>query len=81
MTKQEIIDIIKSKCIPIHDDVVGYDFDWAADMILQAVEQEKKEQAREIFEKLYPCISRGAVTYTIWAKDIEEITKEYGVEL
>ena len=76
MTKQEIIDVLFDKFI-----CDGSNFGQIADTLLAKIEQEKKEQAREIFEKLYPCISRGAVTYTIWAKDIEEITKEYGVEL
>jgi len=50
MTKQEIIDAIKSKCIPIYDDVVGYDFDWIADTLFAKIEQEKKDTLKEFVE-------------------------------
>ena len=76
MTKQKIIDLMKEKEKDggiLFFQKSGEDF---ATELLAMFEQEKKEQVREIFEKLYPCISRGAVTYTIWAKDIEEIAKE-----
>lgn len=43
MTKEAIKEIIASHCIPIHDDVVDYDFDWIADDLIKLFEREKKE--------------------------------------
>ena len=85
MTKQEIIDDMTKNIILDFENgaLAGFHIEDErfADTLLARFEKEKKEQVKEIFEKLYPCISRGATTYTIWAKDIEEIAKEYGVEL
>lgn len=49
--------------------------------LLAKIEQEKKEQAREIFEKLKEECSYEGYLYGLDYLEIAEIAKEYGVEL
>lgn len=82
MTKQEIIDLVM-KAKP-HDTaealsnniVYCIDKEQLADTLLAKFEQEKKEQAREIFRAVYYKLLGSGHSYLI-----KELADEYGVEL
>ena len=95
MTKQEIIKTVnKNLGYNFNNGVIPYITDKGAEKLLEKIEQEKKEQAREIFGKIantmpaykYDKLSK-AEKNLIRNDDFEylfalnAIAKEYGVEL
>ena len=86
MTKQEIIKILKQKQtrgrynVPF---IPCAECDEIADTLLAKIEQEKKEQAKEILKDLYDeAISQQGEVVELTAYYIKNtLAKEYGVEL
>lgn len=80
MSKEKIIDVfIKNSDCPngTHRTLNKYQQNKVADELFAEFEQEKKEQAREIFEKIYNEIEY----YSLGQIAIRQLAKEYGVEL
>lgn len=86
MTKQEIIETI---CANWVKDEKGIPFMLdqykVADELLAKIEQEKKEQARDILNEITKPVNTltrlGFTQYILYQNDIDKLAKEYGVEL
>ena len=87
MTKEKIIETMQKHW---HQDgyyTASFDGDGCADELLALVEQAKREQAREIFAKVFnntECEDLGENCGPGWIHSVyeaQEIAKEYGVEL
>lgn len=79
MTKEKIIEIVNA-CVQYNANQGTWSIDNRfADELLALMEQEKREVAREIFEKLLNVKIQQGPIYV--SKNFVDLAKEYGVEL
>lgn len=85
MTKEQIIDLLYNEIGNPDYKTVGDYHKGIADKLLTLIEQEKREQAREILEKITSPVntmtSLGYTQYVIYQNDIDKLAEEYGVKL
>lgn len=86
MKKQDIIKIIEKYQAESSDLILrNWQFSAIADELLELIEQEKKEQAREILEKITSPVNTmtrlGYTQYVMYQNDIDKLAEEYGVKL
>ena len=82
MTKEKLIEIVNA-CVQYNANQGTWFIDNRfTDELLTLIEQEKKEQAREILEEVFaPYNDIGGGLYELTPKDKRILTKKYGVKL